>query len=54
MSISDKLMNISNDDTQNCACCRLQLLVKSLDTQLNKPTNQNDAVRIGAKNGDNF
>ena len=34
-------MNISNDDTQNCACCRLQLLVKSLDTQLNKPTNQN-------------
>ena len=41
MSIGDKLMYIPNDDTQNCACCRLQLLVKSLDTQLNKPTNQN-------------
>ena len=41
MSIGDKLMNISNDDTQNCVCCRLQLLVKSSDTQLNKPTNKN-------------
>ncbi len=30
-----------NDDKQNYTFCRLQLVVKRLDTQLNEPTNQN-------------
>ena len=33
-------MYIPNDDTQNYPFCRLQSMVKSLDTQTNKPTNQ--------------
>ena len=40
-TMSDKLMYIPNDDTQNYLYCRLQLVVKKrLDTQLNEPTNQ--------------
>ena len=39
--MADKLMYIFNDNTQNYPFCRLQLLVKRLDTQLNEPTNQN-------------
>ena len=31
----------SNDDTQNYPICRLQLVLKYLDTQLNEPTIQN-------------
>ena len=34
----DKLMYITNDDTENVIICRLQLVIKRLDTQLN---NQN-------------
>ena len=34
-------MYIPNVNTQNYPFCRLQLGVKRLDTQLNKPTNQN-------------
>ena len=33
-------MYIPNDDTQNYPFCRLKIVV-GLDTQLNKPTNQN-------------
>ena len=39
-SMADKLMHISNDDTQNYPFCRLHLVVESFDTQPNKPTNQ--------------
>ena len=34
-------MSISNDNAQNFPFCRLKYWLKSLDTQLNKPTNQN-------------
>ena len=37
----DELMHIPIDDTQNYQFCRLQLVVETLDTQLNEPTNQN-------------
>ena len=37
----DKFMYIPNDDTQNYPICRLKLVVETLDTQLNEPTNQN-------------
>ena len=33
--------HIPNDDTQNYFLCRLKLVVKTLDTKLNEPTNQN-------------
>ena len=37
-----ELMYIPNEDTQDYSLCKLQLLlVKRLDTKLNKPTNQN-------------
>ena len=39
--MADKLIYIPNDDTQNYHFYRLQLVVKGLDTQLNKPSNQN-------------
>ena len=29
---------IPNDDTQNYPYCRLQLVIKTMDTQLNEPT----------------
>ena len=32
--------HIPNDDTQNYFLCRLKLVVKTLDTKLNEPTNQ--------------
>ena len=40
-TLADKLMYILNYNTQNYPFCRLQLRLKSLDTQLNKPTNKN-------------
>ena len=39
--MADKLTFIPNDDTLNYPFCRLKLVVESLDTQLNEPTNQN-------------
>ena len=40
--MADKLMYILNDYTQNYNFCRLQLdWLKCLDTQLNRPINQN-------------
>ncbi len=36
-----KLMNVFIDKTQNYPFSRLQLVVESLDTQPNEPTNQN-------------
>ena len=39
--MADKLMYITNDYTQNYPFCRIQLLVKSLDTQIVETTNQN-------------
>ena len=49
MTTVDKLMYISNDDTQNYPLCKLQLFVKNLDTQLNEPTNQNTLHSISNK-----
>ena len=40
--MSDKLMYIPNDGTQNYPFCKLQL--KRLDTQLNEPTNKNSII----------
>ena len=34
-------MYIPNDDTQNSPFCRLQLVVKNLDTQIDESTNKN-------------
>ena len=34
-------MYTPNDDTQNYPFCRLKLVVETLNTQHNKPTNQN-------------
>ena len=39
--MADKFMNISNDYAHNHSFCSLQLVVETLATQLNKPTNQN-------------
>ncbi len=39
--MADKLMNFLNNDTKNYLFCRLQLVVETLPTQLNKPNNQN-------------
>ena len=39
--MADKLIYIPNDDAQNYFFCRLQLVVKRLDTQLYEPTNPN-------------
>ena len=41
-------MYISNGDTQNYLVCRLQLVVKRLDTQPNEPTNQN-SIKVPKK-----
>ena len=38
--MADKLMFISNDDTQINSICRLQLVVEMFDTQINEPSNQ--------------
>ena len=42
-------MYIPNNNAQNYPFYRLQLVVKRLDTQLNKPTNQNSikAHKVG-------
>ena len=37
----DKLLHILNDKRQNYPFWRLQLVVHTLDTQLNEPNNQN-------------
>ena len=39
--MADKLMYISNDDTQNYPFYRLKLVVESFETEFNEPTNQN-------------
>ena len=39
--MSDKLMYIPFDDTQNYSLCKFQLKIETFDTQLNEPTNQN-------------
>ena len=39
--MTDKLMYIPNDDFKNFSFYRLQLVVESLDNQLNESTNQN-------------
>ena len=39
--MADKLMYIPNTDTQNYPFCKFQSRVDTLDTQINKPTNQN-------------
>ena len=39
--MAGKLIYIHNDDPQNYPLCRLQLELKRLDTQVNKPPNQN-------------
>ena len=39
--MADKLINIPNDDNQNYPFGKLQIVVESLDTQLNEPTNVN-------------
>ena len=39
--MANKLMYVPNDDTQNYPFCRL--LVETLDTQQNEPTNQNSS-----------
>ena len=39
--MGDKRMCIPDNDTQNYPCCRLNLWLKQLNTQLNESTNQN-------------
>ncbi len=39
--MTDKLMYIPNNDTQTYPLSTLQLLVETLDTQLNEPLNHN-------------
>ena len=39
--MAGKLIHIHNNDPQNYPFCRLQLQLKCLDTQVNKPPNQN-------------
>ena len=35
--MTDKLTYITNNDTQNYSFCKLQLVVKTFNTQLNEP-----------------
>ena len=39
--MTNKLMYIANNDSQNYPFCRLHEVVESLETQLNEPTKQN-------------
>ncbi len=39
--MTDKLMYIPKDYTQNYPFFKLQLVVETMNTQLNEPTNQN-------------
>ena len=39
-TMADKLMYIPNDDSQNYPICKLKLVVETLNTELNKSTNQ--------------
>ena len=39
--MTDKVMYIPNDNTQNYPFCVLVLVVEKINIQLNKPTNQN-------------
>ena len=47
--MTDKLIFTPNDDTQNYPVCRLQLVVKRLDTHFNGPTNQNSIEQTNKK-----
>ena len=38
--MAHKLIYIPNDDTQNDPICKIYYWLNSLDTQLNRPTNQ--------------
>ena len=38
--MSDKLMYLPNDDTQNYPLCGVKLVIETLDTHLNKQTNK--------------
>ena len=38
--MAEKLIYVLNDDTQIYPFCKLQFVLKSIDTQLNKQTNQ--------------
>ena len=40
-TMADKLICISNDNTQNNLLCRLQLVVETFDTQGHESTSQN-------------
>ena len=42
--MADKLMYIQNDDTQTYHFCKLQFVIKHLNTQLNETTNQNSLL----------
>ena len=42
--MADILMYILNDETKNYPFCTLQLVVETLDIQLNKPTNKDFKV----------
>ena len=39
--MADKSMYLPNDDTQNYPFCRLELVIETLETQLNESTNHN-------------
>ena len=43
--MNNKLMYIPNDDTQNYPICKLQLVMKRLDTPHNEPTNKK-SIRV--------
>ena len=47
--MSDKLVYIPNDDTQNYSLCRLQLVVETFETQLNKPTKRS-SIKVSKVN----
>ena len=47
--MADKLMYIPNDDTQNLSTVNYNYWLKSLDTQLNEPTNQNSSPNIKSR-----
>ena len=42
--MAEELMYIPNDDTQNYPFCRQKIGAESLNTELNKPTNQNSRM----------
>ncbi len=48
--MADKLMYIPNADIQNYPFCRLQLVIESLNTQLNVPTTKPKLCQNRGKN----